>query len=1150
MFSLLKHIYNLMDYDYQKELYAKKFEEETKHFEQELENEHAIEVTKNTVTNEKKASDEKEVTCSQCTGVITALRSNNGIIDNSVFFDSSVARFFHEFKLGTKVEYLAYKNIQSDHLRVVKVEMTEENVWDEETKTEEQIQETIETLKHDQPKYFNTHQRSILGLIVSRNRQFLTIDTDYKEIIVDLDTVTIEFIPQEGDRIYLNCNVQTDEGFADLFGEILETKSIHPARTKRDQGVITRLHDTWGVVNNDCYFTMDTIDSKLDLNKNDVISAEMIECEKGIFLWRCLSIEILERSEMNQPIKKPPSESNSNTNQMISITDDIRFNFEKAFETQQLDVEIKNNSKRGQKILRMDFTGMRRYSQLKFDENLVCPIQLDPGQSCTITLHCESRFYGLTKEKLLFTFPNFKIMRKIEVAVGFEDDKENTEKKFNANKGRSRNYANKIWSAKKEIIPGVRTHVARRFVANRIPCFEVPNKLRNALLVDCSRADQIINLDILYPVLTKELDIQNYTNKFQSLLFIEEIEQFVNFRQYDRGRAHFSREGEYLALTIENLAERRPSLVVGDTVRATNPWADESDNRAYDGCIHKVLFNRILVKFNPTFQSNYNGEDYRLEFYFSRYGFRKQHYGVQKIVSNRGENFLFPSKIILSDKIQVEADLDDNGNLLIEDQLAPIQWYNKNLNLVQKKAIKEVLRGEARLMPYVIFGPPGTGKTITLVETILQILNKMPNSRILVATPSNSAADLISTRLIDSKVLNPGDFVRLVAQRLVEKEIIPDHLKQYCATIDIALDGSAKDSMTVTESGVKLRCQMKYLGRHKITISTCSTMSTFLQMDFPKHHFTHLIIDESGQCTEPEVVTSMCLLSPNYGQIILAGDPLQLGPIVVNNFAGDRGLKLSFLERLIARFPYRKDALRFPQTKYDPRLVTKLIYNYRALPSILHSYNSLFYDSELKPQLSLKENREFELLDSIKSILPVSETRPDTHAVFFHGIRGVNKQDSDSPSWYNPIEAKHIFLMTIQLYRLNVTPQQIAIITPYLKQVKILRTLFAEADIAMPKIGTVEEFQGQERDIVLISTVRSSTDLIKIDLKYALGFACSPKRMNVAISRARALLYICGNPHLLSHTDKWREFIKYCVDNDAYIGCDLPDSITSAMNNT
>jgi len=152
------------------------------------------------------------------------------------------------------------------------------------------------------------------------------------------------------------------------------------------------------------------------------------------------------------------------------------------------------------------------------------------------------------------------------------------------------------------------------------------------------------------------------------------------------------------------------------------------------------------------------------------------------------------------------------------------------------------------------------------------------------------------------------------------------------------------------ENGLKLNCTMSVLGRHRITVGTCSTLGILYNMGFPRGHFSHVLVDEAGQATEPEIMIPLNFIHSDHGQVILAGDPMQLGPVVQSKLATYFGFGESFLSRLLHQFPYQRDPEGF-ETGYDPRLVTKLVINYRSLPEILNLPNSLFYDSELQPQV-------------------------------------------------------------------------------------------------------------------------------------------------------------------------------------------------------
>ncbi|KAH8370044.1 hypothetical protein KR093_001979, partial [Drosophila rubida] len=1097
-------------------------------------------------TSDEDANIESSTPCSKRKGVVTQLKANGGVINNTIYFDKKVALdLFQDLHAGCVVEYLSYKTQHEE--KVVKVESIVEYNWEEQTLAK--TQQALDALKLDKPKYFNTQTRNILGLVKQRLPSSIEIETDYGELSVKLDDVELSFSPKQGDAVSVECNVQMDEGYVDKHGEVLEVFKVFPARIETDQTrTVERVFEEFCVLNLDGYVLKEDISNECELHLGDILKADLIECSYGKYTRRATKITLLEKN-FGQ-LKMTLDNNTSSSKQAVKIEGKDRYIFSELWKKENITLKVRSNSHRTFTLSRI-FIKNSNDAQIRLLEPLD-PRELTSNGEISIIFEVHTKFIGESKECFVLEFGKFKFTRHLTIIVcNSELEAKESELRLIAAEQmrvfgrteaqRSRYYANQVWSIKNVVVHGEPIITKCRFTKQRIAAFEVPIKLRQIVLGTERRCDLDNELATEYPCLEGPFTMKNYVQRFSILLHLEEINLTVSMRNYDRERAYFRRDGEFLSLHIENLAERRPSLVLGDVVHAINPWADvnSKETKIFEGFVHKVLYNRILLKFNAGFQSTYNGEDYRLTFHFSRMSLRKQHFAIRQAVTAIGEQFLFPKTIVRHQQPQLDIQFKDNTTHLYSEQL---QWYNKSLNSIQKRAVANILRGEAKNTPYVIFGPPGTGKTVTLVETVLQLVHNLPSSRLLVCAPSNSAADLITKHIIDSKVLAHGEFIRLVSYNQVEKGLIPEELISHCGTAEIGVPDKRTECMVVTESGLKLRCQSKFIALRRVIISTCSTMGTFLQMDFPSNHFTHLLIDEAGQCTEPETMVPIMVLK--QGQLILAGDPQQLQAVVIDSKASQYGLKLSLMERLLQLEPYRKDKLRFPEfSGYNPCLLTKLLNNYRALPTIMDVYSKLFYDDELISMISEKDSREVRLLADLHAIFEPITDMPFNHGTFFHGIMGENMQEMDSPSWFNPSEAREIFLTTILLYRRSVQPDQIGILTPYSKQVKSIRDMFIVADVAMPKIGTVEEFQGQERDIILISTVRSSHTMITSDLNYNLGFVQCRRRMNVGLSRARALLIVIGNPNLLALDENWRKFIVYCAQNNAYFGCELPQSI-------
>nr|CAD7570033.1 unnamed protein product [Timema californicum] len=324
--------------------------------------------------------------------------------------------------------------------------------------------------------------------------------------------------------------------------------------------------------------------------------------------------------------------------------------------------------------------------------------------------------------------------------------------------------------------------------------------------------------------------------------------------------------GEYLSLEVPGLAERRPSVLVGDAIHAEPLCDDNIKPCVYEGFVHKVLQKEIWVKFHLTFHSKYDMSDYRLTFQLSRTYLRRSHAAVNWAIQRLGQEMLFPNKVAPKTQQLIFKETDKDStvsksfvqvNNVSELKLHTLEenkqlvWFNQRLNFYQKEAVRNILKGEARPLPYVIFGPPGTGKTITLVETIMQLLHLIPHSRLLVATPSNSASNLIAERLVDTGLFLPGQLVRLVSYNLMAKGLLPEKLIPYSTCADIT---SCDEKTPLEEEPLKLSSNAKTLGRHRVTIGTCATLGLLHMMAFPHGHFTHVLVDEAGQATEPEIL--------------------------------------------------------------------------------------------------------------------------------------------------------------------------------------------------------------------------------------------------------------------------------------------------------
>mmetsp|Transcript_16721 Transcript_16721/g.38610 ORF Transcript_16721/g.38610 Transcript_16721/m.38610 type:complete len:1046 (+) Transcript_16721:174-3311(+) len=436
-----------------------------------------------------------------------------------------------------------------------------------------------------------------------------------------------------------------------------------------------------------------------------------------------------------------------------------------------------------------------------------------------------------------------------------------------------------------------------------------------------------------------------------------------------------------------------------------------------------------------------------------------------------------------------------------------------SLNESQIEAVATVLERPLSL----IQGPPGTGKTVTSA-TLVYHLTKQNMGQVLVTAPSNVAVDQLTEKIAATGLR----VVRLASKTREASSSSVDHLCLHVMVPQAAGDEFNKLQRLKNEIGeLSERDQKKYRMLRNRTEREilqaadviCCTCVGAADPRLKNFRFRQVLIDEATQAIEAEALIP---IANGAKQVVFVGDHCQLGPVVMCKAAAKAGLTQSLFERLvlIGTRPIR------------------LQVQYRMHPALSEFPSNMFYEGSLQNGVT-EADRQLLSLPGFSGKVDFAWPVP-SKPMFFYSVTGMEEISASGTSYLNRTEASYVEKVVTHLLRLGVTPAQIGVITPYDGQKKyvsehmrrsgaLAHTLYEAIEVA-----SVDAFQGREKDYILVTCVRSSET-------QGIGFLSDPRRLNVALTRARLGVILIGNPRVLSKNALWAALLLHFKEYDCLV---------------